>query len=152
VRRRDPSLRALLAGAGRRNSLDVPASAAPVQAVPAVSGALFLLPRALFQRVGGFDSGYRLHVEDLDLCRRVRAAGGHVLIANTVSALHVRGVSSRRRPLFVEWHKHRGLWRYWWRHEAHGLQALLAPLVLAVLAARFFLLAAPRAAWRSLGA
>ncbi|MNR58956.1 hypothetical protein D3C85_1800970 [compost metagenome] len=32
--------------------------------------------------------------------------------------LHVRGVSSRSRPLFVEWHKHRGLWRYFRKFEA----------------------------------
>jgi 3-polyprenyl-4-hydroxybenzoate decarboxylase len=32
--------------------------------------------------------------------------------------LHVRGVSSRARPFFVEWHKHRGLWRYFRKFEA----------------------------------
>src|SRR3546814_3365651 len=45
-----------------------------LQRVEAVSGALMLLPRALFDRIGGFDEGYRLHVEDLDLCRRAREA------------------------------------------------------------------------------
>jgi len=32
--------------------------------------------------------------------------------------MHVRGVSSRSRPVFVEWHKHRGLWRYFRKFEA----------------------------------
>ena len=32
--------------------------------------------------------------------------------------MHVRGVSSRTRPLFVEWHKHRGFWRYFRKFEA----------------------------------
>ena len=77
-----------------------------------------LLPRALFERIGGFDEGYRLHAEDLDLCRRVRGAGALVACANDVRVLHVRGVSSRSRPLFVEWHKHRGLWRYFTKFEA----------------------------------
>jgi 3-polyprenyl-4-hydroxybenzoate decarboxylase len=27
-------------------------------------------------------------------------------------------VSSRSRPFFVEWHKHRGLWRYFRKFEA----------------------------------
>jgi GT2 family glycosyltransferase len=79
-----------------------------------------LLPRALFERVGGFDQGYRLHAEDLDLCRRVREAGAMVACANDVRVVHVRGVSSRSRPLFVEWHKHRGLWRYFSKFEAPG--------------------------------
>ncbi|MNW05722.1 hypothetical protein D3C71_2020100 [compost metagenome] len=30
----------------------------------------------------------------------------------------MRGVSSRSRPFFVEWHKHRGLWRYFRKFEA----------------------------------
>ncbi len=89
-----------------------------VQRVDAVSGALMLLRRALFQRIGGFDAGYRLHAEDLDLCRRARDAGAVVAVANDVRVVHVRGVSSRARPVFVEWHKHRGLWRYFRKFEA----------------------------------
>ena len=80
------------------------------------------ITRDLFDRLGGFDSGYRLHAEDLDLCRRASAAGASIAVANGVRVLHVRGVSSRSRPLFVEWHKHRGLWRYFRKFEAdrHG--------------------------------
>jgi GT2 family glycosyltransferase len=89
-----------------------------VQEVEAISGALMLLPRALFDRIGGFDANYRLHVEDLDLCRRARDAGALVAVANDVSVVHVRGVSSRSRPGFSEWHKHRGLWRYFRKFEA----------------------------------
>ncbi|MFY8123428.1 MAG: glycosyltransferase family 2 protein, partial [Silanimonas sp.] len=130
-------------------ALDVECEAARVvQPVDACSGALMLVPRAAFEAVGGWDAGYRLHVEDLDFCRRLRAAGFAVAVANDVPVLHHRGVSSRARPLFVEWHKHRGLWRYWWRFEARGATALLAPLVLAVLAARLLFLAWPVAALR----
>jgi GT2 family glycosyltransferase len=39
-------------------------------------------------------------------------------VANDVRVLHLRGVSSQARPLFVEWHKHRGLWRYFRKFEA----------------------------------
>lgn len=41
-----------------------------------------------------------------------------VAIANDLKVTHVRGVSSRSRPFFVEWHKHRGLWRYFSKFEA----------------------------------
>src|SRR3546814_19276126 len=77
-----------------------------------------LLPRALFDRIEGFDEGYLLHVEDLDLCRRAREAGAAVAVANDVRVVHVRGVSSRSRPGFSEWHKHRGMWRYFRKFEA----------------------------------
>ncbi len=122
ARRRDPDFGAMLKGAiggGGKRPLDVPPDdGQALQHVDAVSGALMLLPRTLFDRVGGFDEGYRLHAEDLDLCRRVRMAGASVAVANDVRVVHVRGVSSRARPLFVEWHKHRGLWRYFRKFEA----------------------------------
>src|SRR3546814_8650126 len=83
------------ARAGR--PLDAPPDDTHVlQRVEAVSGALMLLPRALFDRIGGFDEGYRLHVEDLDLCRRAREAGAAVAVANDVRVVHVRGVSDRK--------------------------------------------------------
>lgn len=136
-RRRDPDFAAMLRSRAARD-LAVPRDPArPVQPVDAVSGALMVLPRALFDRVGGFDAGYRLHAEDLDLCRRVRQAGAGVAIDNTVEVLHVRGVSSRARPLFVEWHKHRGLWRYFRRFEAARRGAFVRGAVFALIWGRF---------------
>ena len=137
ARRRDPDFAAMLRSRAARD-LAVPRDPArPVQPVDAVSGALMVLPRALFDRVGGFDAGYRLHAEDLDLCRRVRQAGAAVAIDNTVEVLHVRGVSSRARPLFVEWHKHRGLWRYFRRFEAVRRGAFVRVAVFALIWGRF---------------
>jgi len=119
VRRRDPDFGAMLRHPGQGAKLAIPADPTQVlQTVPALSGALLLMPRALFDRIGGWDAGYRLHAEDLDLCRRAREAGAVVAIANDLQVVHVRGVSSRSRPFFVEWHKHRGLWRYFRRFEA----------------------------------
>ena len=135
ARRRDPDFAAMLRSP-RGARLDVTADPSQaLQRVDAISGALMVLPRALFARIGGFDPRYRLHAEDLDLCRRVRAAGAAVAVANDVVVLHVRGVSSRARPMFVEWHKHRGLWRYFRKFEAprRGL-ATRAAVFLAIFA------------------
>ena len=148
ARRRDPDFAAMLRDPSRAR-LDVELDAAqPLQAVDAVSGALMLMPRGLFERIGGFDAGYRLHAEDLDLCRRARAAGATVACANNVRVLHVRGVSSRSRPLFVEWHKHRGLWRYYRTFDARGDGRLVRAAVFGLIWGRFpFALA--RAWWRA---
>lgn len=145
ARRSDPSFRAMLAGFGRRGSVAVPANdALDLQAVDAVSGALMLLPRGLFLQLDGFDEGYRLHAEDLDLCRRVRQAGHAVFVANGVRVVHIRGVSSRRRPAWVEWQKHRGMWRYFRKFEGAGAGFIVRGFVFAAVWAHF-LLAAPRA-------
>lgn len=123
ARRRDPDfkgmLAAMLSSPSRASKLGVPVNETEsLQHVDAISGALMLMPRVLFDRLGGFDQGYRLHAEDLDLCRRARTAGAIVAVANDIRVLHLRGVSSRARPLFVEWHKHRGLWRYFRKFES----------------------------------
>lgn len=125
ARRRDPDFGAMLFSPAAASKLGVRMDeTAGLQQVDALSGALMLMPRALFDRLGGFDEGYRLHAEDLDLCRRARAAGAMVAVANDIQVVHVRGVSSRARPVFVEWHKHRGLWRYFRKFEAAQRSAL----------------------------
>ena len=146
ARRRDPTLARLLATQWARwtgarqlppNGLEIPARDEALSAVDAVSGALMLLPRARFTQVGGFDEGYFLHAEDLDLCRRVRAGGARVVVANAVPVTHAQGTSSRSRPYFVVWHKHRSLWRYFAKHE--GVRALSprGAALLSLLSLRF---------------
>lgn len=124
-RRRDPSLRRALtslSGLARFESRwpalqgvemsESPAGGSTVEFVEAVSGACMAMPRAVFEAIGGFDEGYFLHVEDLDLCRRTRGAGWRVAVAGDLRISHAQGSSSRSRPLFVARHKHRGMWRY----------------------------------------
>ncbi len=145
ARRRDPDFAAMLRAPSRRD-LSVARDGSALQRVDAISGALMLLPRELFARVGGFDAGYRLHAEDLDLCRRVRESGAVVACANDVVVTHVRGVSSRSRPLFVEWHKHRGFWRYFRKFDSdrHGIATRTA--VFAMIWMRFLFAASARMA------
>lgn len=152
ARRDDPNFGDMLAALVRvptaASQLGIaPDDAQELQMVDAISGALMLTSRALFDRIGGFDEAYRLHAEDLDLCRRARMAGAFIAVANRVRVLHVRGVSSRSRPLFVEWHKHRGLWRYFSKFEAPR-RGLAMRAVVFVLVWMRFPLAATRAAWR----
>jgi GT2 family glycosyltransferase len=148
VRRRDPSLRKVLFAGGARGALHVASDGSEVQRVEALSGALMLMPTKVFEQVGGFDAGYRLHAEDLDLCRRVRDAGYAICIANDVHVTHLRGVSSRRRPLWVEWQKHRGLWRYFSKFEVARTSLPMRGLLWFALWAHYYLVA-PRAFLRA---
>ena len=141
VRRRDPDFAAMLRNPHSGMQLALPADPAQaLQPVPALSGALLVMPRGLFDRLDGWDAGYRLHAEDLDLCRRARQAGATIAIANDLQVVHVRGVSSRSRPFFVEWHKHRGLWRYFQRFEAPSRGPVLRAAVWAAIWAHALLL------------
>ena len=117
----------------RLNHHEAPLPAGTVR-VPAISGACMMLPAATFRSVGGLDEGYFLHVDDLDLCRRLHLAGIPVYFTPHVEATHHAG-SSRTSPLRIEWHKSRGFLRYFRLHYG-GLRwwPLLVPLAAAILA------------------
>lgn len=158
--RRDPTLRrslCTLSGLARLatrwpalQGVDVVSSdaqRAQNQPAEAVSGALMLLPRPAFDAVHGFDESYFLHCEDLDLCRRLRDAGYAVHYAGSVDVVHAKGGSSRHRPIFVAWHKHRGMWRWFRRFDPAAGNAALRALVWIGLWSRFGVLL-PLLLWR----
>jgi N-acetylglucosaminyl-diphospho-decaprenol L-rhamnosyltransferase len=130
--RRDPLLRRSLNsmfGLGGEKVNMEQAIPAEVIEVEAVSGALMLLTREMFQRVGGFDEDYFLHCEDLDICRRVRDIGYQVLLAGDVRVHHGKGSSSRHRPVFVSRHKHAGMWRWFRKFDPASRNPLIAAVV-----------------------
>lgn len=106
---------------------------------PTISGACFCMRRSDFDAVGGFDEGYFLHVEDVDLCWRVREAGGEVLFHPKAEVVHL-GHTSLASPLKVEFHKGVGLARYFRKRAAGvGQQALawlLSPVIVATALVR----------------
>jgi len=110
-----------------------------VIAVPTISGACFCMRREDFDAVQGFDEGYFLHVEDVDLCWRVRQAGGDVLFQPKAEVIHL-GHTSHASPLRVEFHKGVGLARYFRkRAESVGerlLALLLSPIIVCTAVVR----------------
>ncbi len=141
-RRRDPLLRRALVelfcgrGEGVNVAGDIPLETLEVEAV---SGAVMLLPRMLFEQLGGFDEAYFLHCEDLDLCRRVRDLGWCILLAGDVRVLHSKGTSSRHRPVFVSYHKHCGMWRWFCKFDPAARHPLIALAVRLGIWAHFLL-------------
>lgn len=70
-----------------------------VREVDYCSGAAIALPRALFDRLGGFDPHYApAYYEDTDLAMRVRAAGLKVRYQPASVVVHHEGVSSGTDP------------------------------------------------------
>jgi GT2 family glycosyltransferase len=99
----------------------------PVE-VATVSGACFLTSREDFAALGGFDDGFFLHVEDVDLCWRARERDGSVLFHPQARVIHL-GHTSQVSPLAVEFWKGLGLARYF-RKRADNLWRMLLAMVL----------------------
>ena len=115
-----------------------PVPGAPIP-MPTISGACFALRREDFEVLGGFDEGYFLHVEDIDLCWRARQAGGEVLFQPSAEVVHL-GHTSLEHPLKVEFHKGVGLSRYFIKRadtiQRYIIAVLLAPLILLMSVSR----------------
>ena len=86
--------------------------------VDAINGAFMALRRSALDEVGLFDEGYWMYMEDLDLCRRLSDAGRRCRYEPSVSALHRKGATAGARSPRLTWHFHRGMGRYYRRHEA----------------------------------
>lgn len=140
-RRREPTLRRSLMTLTRLACWEInhpnwvgieiskPAYHDDIESVEAVSGAAMFIPQWAYWQIGGFDIGYFLHCEDLDLCRRVRDAGFKVIFAHNVKVTHAQGSSSHSRPIFVAWHKHRGMWRYFCKFDKAARNPLIRIVV-----------------------
>jgi N-acetylglucosaminyl-diphospho-decaprenol L-rhamnosyltransferase len=106
--------------------------------VDAVNGAFMLIRRSAFDRVGGFDEGYWMYMEDLDLSYRLAQAGWLSWYEPSATVLHVKGgtVGGERSPR-LNWAFHRGMYRFYRRHYAPERSPALNLLVYVGIAARF---------------
>lgn len=64
------------------------------KSVDVVPGTAFLIRKALFDQMGGFDEKFFLYFDETDLCRRVRQAGWEIYINPSAQIMHVWGAST----------------------------------------------------------
>ncbi len=114
--------------------LPPPAAPGPI---PVISGAFFLTSAESFRLLDGFDEGYFLHVEDVDLCKRCADAGGQVFYDPRASVIH-EGGSSDAPSRIVAKHKADGLIHYFKRHARGPMERFSATLLLPI--AKWFML------------
>lgn len=69
-----------------------------------LAGMFLLMRREAFGKVGGFDEGFYLYYEDVDLCWRLRSAGYQIAQDRTVSVVHNARRESHRSLRFAKWH------------------------------------------------
>jgi GT2 family glycosyltransferase len=53
-----------------------------------IQGSFFLIRRDIFERAGGFDEGFFMYAEDVDLCLRVRHSGGTIYFVPHMTITH----------------------------------------------------------------
>jgi GT2 family glycosyltransferase len=105
--------------------------------VDAVNGAFMLMRRSALDRVGLFDEGYWMYMEDLDLCYRFAQAGLGVWYEASVTVRHAKaGTSGPIRGPRLNYAFHYGMLRFYRRHYAAGNGRLVNAAVYAGIAAK----------------
>ncbi len=64
--------------------------------VDVLSGALMLMRSEVLKKVGYFDEDYFMYGEDIDLCYRIKKAGGKIYYTPKTKAIHYKGESTKR--------------------------------------------------------
>ncbi|MFK7776567.1 MAG: glycosyltransferase family 2 protein [Gimesia sp.] len=108
--------------------------------VEAISGACMMVSREAYEDVGGLDEGYFLHCEDLDWCMNFRQKNWKVMFVPDAKIPHFQGACSRSRRIFVEWHKHKGMMRFYRKYFRHQYPGILMWIVTCAVWFRFGLL------------
>jgi N-acetylglucosaminyl-diphospho-decaprenol L-rhamnosyltransferase len=98
--------------------------------IDAVNGAFMLVRREAFERLGGFDEGYWMYMEDLDLSYRLAQQGWRSWYEPRATVVHVKGGTvGGARSLRLNWAFHRGMFRFYRRHYAAERRPALNALV-----------------------
>ncbi len=120
-------LEALWMGLRRRLAGNAPMS------VDWILGACMLMPRATFERSGGFDESFFLYYEEMDLCRRLRDTGGRILFVPGCRIHHAGGVSGRRDYHQFTRRFYQGKLNYLHKHYRGIMRSLMRAIVWAQL-------------------
>ena len=99
-----------------------------------------LIRRSAFEAVAYMDEAYCMHCEDLDLMYRLAEKGWHCLYVPQAACVHLQGKSSRSRPTWVHYQKHRGMARFFRKFQAKTTSLPVRLLVYTGIWLRFVVL------------
>jgi len=102
-----------------------------VQAVDWVTGAALLVRRSVLEQVGGFDEGFFMYSEELDLCRRIKAAGWDIHYLPMAQVIHHGGKSSEQAIASRHIHFQSSKIRYFTKYHGRGFGECLRLYLLA---------------------
>ena len=98
-----------------------------------------LVPCHLMDEGGVWDAACFLRCEDLDLCMRFRRIGWKVLFVPGARDVHEKGACNHHRAIFVEQHKHRGMFRFYRKFFRNQYSGVLVGLIAVGTWSRFAL-------------
>jgi N-acetylglucosaminyl-diphospho-decaprenol L-rhamnosyltransferase len=85
------------------------------QEVDWTAGMFLLFPASVYSELEGFDEGFFLYYEDVDICTRLWRSGRRAILHPGVTVTHDAQRASRRNLRFMKWHLF-SMFRYFLKH------------------------------------
>ncbi|TRZ53920.1 glycosyltransferase family 2 protein [bacterium] len=84
-----------------------------------VTGAFMIIPKKVFDEVGGFDENIFMYTEEMELCFRINKLGYSTVYQNSPSIIHLGGASGGSvlaitgevKNMLYFWKKHKPVWQ-----------------------------------------
>ena len=90
-----------------------------------VQGSALMLRREVYEAIGGLDEGYIMYSEELDYCRRAKAAGWRVYYHGGAFITHHGGKSSEQTGALKQIHFQTSKLRYFRKHQGKAQYRIL---------------------------
>lgn len=101
-----------------------------INEVDSVAGSFLMMPRLVFDKLGGFDEDFFMYGEDLDLCYRVKMLGFSVIYYGKASITHLKGQSGlHTKSREVIRHFYNAMLIFYRKHYANKYNSLITMLV-----------------------
>lgn len=84
--------------------------------VDVVYGACFMVRREIFSRIGLLDEGLFMYYDEIDLCYRIKRAGGSIYFTDDVTVIHYANKSSSQDSTACERYKDASRLRFFAKH------------------------------------
>lgn len=97
--------------------------------VDCLVGAFMFVRRAAIDQVGMLDEEFFMYGEDIDWCYRIKQAGWVNYYYPKTQILHLKGASSRRKPVKIVYEFHRAMWLFHRKHYKQRYSFLVNGLV-----------------------
>jgi hypothetical protein len=82
-----------------------PAGHDTTQIFPDWVGGMFLVfPSVIYKELSGFDEGYFLYYEDVDICARCWRSGNKVVLVRNIAVIHDARRTSHTNLKYLKWH------------------------------------------------
>lgn len=73
-----------------------------------ISGAFIIIPKILFDEIGGFYEEYRLNYEDMDLCKTIKLKGYKIIYFPDLKCIHLESRSQKKELYNYIYERYRG--------------------------------------------